>query len=256
MNSESPILIERSGHIATITIAVDKYNFLDAQVMQLLLDAFNELHEDRECRAMVLTSKGDCFSAGANFNDSQGEIDINVVKQFYASAAQLFNVDIPIVAAIRGPAIGAGLGIAMVADFRYACPEARFSANFTQLGFHPGFALDFTLPRVIGRQSATRLLLTGERVSGEEAYTLGLIDKLVPQDQVVDAATNFAEQIASSAPLATRSLIRTLKSGLYQDIVKTLEHDLFEQEKHFRTKDFLEGIAAMRERRLPIFKGE
>src|SRR5262249_59498352 len=106
----------------------------------------------------------------------------------------------PIIAAVHGPAVGGGLGLAMAADFRVTCPEARFCANFTRLGFHPGFGLTVTLPAVIGETKAALMFYTSRRMSGEEAYAIGLADVLVPQDQVRDAAIKLAPEIRENSP--------------------------------------------------------
>src|SRR5262249_46665183 len=149
--------------------------------------AFEALDRDADCRAIVLASQGKSFCAGANFTRpadasqprEQGS-GLNV-KSLYVEALRLFATTKPIVAAIQGPAIGGGLGLALVADFRVTCPEARFSANFTKLGFHPGFGLTVTLPQLIGFNKACLMFYTSRRLKGDEAYQIGLADVLVTQ---------------------------------------------------------------------------
>lgn len=121
---------------------------------------------------------------------------------------------IVLVAAVQGATVGAGLGLALVADFRVTCPEARFSANFNRLGFHPGFGLSITLPRLVGEQQAALLLYTGRRIDGHEAQRIGLADVLVPAEQLRDTALDLAAEIAISAPLAVESTRETLRLGL------------------------------------------
>ncbi|GIR63405.1 MAG: hypothetical protein CM15mP68_0710 [Pseudomonadota bacterium] len=101
----------------------------------------------------------------------------------YAAAARLFATETPVVAAVQGAAVGGGFGLAVMPDFRVVCPEARFTANFVKLGFHPGFALTHTLPRLIGQQQAHKLFLTGRRIGGEEAYAIGLADVLTDKEK-------------------------------------------------------------------------
>ena len=173
----------------------------------------------------------------------------------YDEAVRLFSCTRPIVAAVQGPAVGGGLGLAMVADFRVACPEARFSANFNRLGFHPGFGLSVTLPRVIGMQKTSMMFYTGRRFGGEEAHSIGLVDVLVPRDQLRAEALKLAREIAISAPIAVQSTRATLRAGLADAVRDITAHEGAEQVKHFRTEDFKEGVAAMAERREPRFQG-
>ena len=155
----------------------------------------------------------------------------------------------------KGAAVGGGLGLSLVADFRVASADSRFTANFNRLGFHPGFGLSITLPRVVGEQKAALLFYTGRRIGGEEAHAIGLVDVLVPQAEVRDAALALAREIAQSAPLAVASTRRTLRRGLADAIAAITDHELTEQQRHFETEDFKEGVTAMAERRMPSFSG-
>jgi enoyl-CoA hydratase/carnithine racemase len=142
-----------------------------------------------------------------------------------------------------------------VPDFRVACPETRFCANFTRLGFHPGFGLSVTLPEVIGKTNATMMFYTSRRVSGEEALAIGLADVLVPQDEVRSAAQKFAAEMAENAPLALVSTRATMRAGLADRVKAATEHELDEQTRLRQTDDFKEGVKAMAERRVPNFSG-
>lgn len=162
----------------------------------------------------------------------------------------------PVVAAVHGPAVGGGLGLSLVADFRVTCAEARFCANFTRLGFHPGFALTYTLPRLIGVQKAALMFYTGRRIGGEEAAAIGLADVLVAQDQVRSEALKLASEIAVSAPLAVVSTRTTLRVDLVEQARKAVAREGAEQSWQRQTEDFKEGIAAMAARRAPLFQGK
>jgi len=156
----------------------------------------------------------------------------------------------PTIAAVQGAAIGGGLGVALAADFRVVSPETRLSGNFVKLGIHPGFGLTITLPRLVGAQTASLLFLTGRRVGGEEAVRIGLADVLAPRaEDIRGQAHKLAAEIAENAPLALLSTRATLRAGLVDAIRKQLEHELAEQQALFKTKDFAEGIASVRERR-------
>jgi enoyl-CoA hydratase/carnithine racemase len=170
-------------------------------------------------------------------------------------AVRLFRSQKPIIGAIHGAAVGGGLGLAMVPDFRVTCPEARFVANFTRLGFHPGFGLTETLPAVIGKINANMMFYTSRRIGGEEAYRMGLANVLVPQDQVREAAQKLAAEIAENAPLAILATRATMRAGLADRVKAATEHELAQQSHLRTTDDFKEGVKAMAERRVPDFKG-
>lgn len=140
-------------------------------------------------------------------------------------------------------------------DFRVSCAEARFSANFNRLGFHPGFGLSVTLPRLVGPQQAALLFYTGRRIGGDEALAMGLVDVLVAQDQVRAEALKLAAEIATSAPLAVEATRRTLRTGLVEAIRQAVATESAAQNRQFATEDFKEGVAAMAARRAPVFAG-
>jgi enoyl-CoA hydratase/carnithine racemase len=135
------------------------------------------------------------------------------------------------------------------------CPEARFSANFTRLGFHPGFGLTVTLPALIGPAKAALMFYTSRRLDGDEAYAMGLADVLVPQDQVRAASLSLAAEIAENSPLGLIATRATLRGNLADRVRAATEHELVEQTRLRKTEDFREGVKAMAERRLPIFTG-
>lgn len=243
-------------YVATVEIRRPPNNFFDKRLIADLADAFEKIDNDPLCRAIVLCSEGKHFCAGANFaGDSASDIQGDDGRHLYDEAARLFRTRTPVVAAIQGAAIGGGLGLALMPDFRVAAPEARFSANFARLGFHHGFALSVTLPNLVGQQRAMEMLYTGRRVAGDEAFAMGLCDKLVPLKEVRSEAHAFAAEIAASAPLAIDSIRETLRGSLVDSIVAATDREKAEQERLQKTKDFREGIRAMRERRVPDFRG-
>ena len=152
-------------------------NFFDRLLIENLADAFERLDADPACRAIVLAAAGKHFCAGANFSgDAPADRD-DSGRHLYDEAVRLFATRTPVVAAVHGAAIGGGLGLALMPDFRIACAEARFSANFARLGFHHGFGLSVTLPRLVGQQAAAEILYTGRRLKGDEAHRIGLCDR-------------------------------------------------------------------------------
>jgi len=254
------LLVTLADHVATVEIRRPPHNYFDHALIAQLSDAFDALSASADCRAIVLASEGKSFCAGANFATNPDIVNAPrkpgvVEKPLYKEAARLFRNRKPVIAAVHGPAVGGGLGLALMADFRVTCAEARFSANFARLGFHPGFGLTVTLPRVVGAQQAALLFFTGRRISGEEAVAIGLADVLVAQDKVREAALALAAEIAASAPLAVQSTRDTLRRGLADEVEAATERELSEQQWHMQTLDCQEGIAATAERRTPTFTG-
>jgi enoyl-CoA hydratase/carnithine racemase len=249
------------GHVATVEMRRPPNNFFDAVLIAEIGVAFERLDADPQCRAIVLAAEGRHFCAGANFAERMetGTVAESARsgggKHLYKEAIRLFQTRKPIVGAIHGAAVGGGLGLALVPDFRVTCSEARFSANFNRLGFHPGFGLTATLPRLVGAQQAALLFYTGRRIPGDEAVRIGLADLLVPLAEVRDAAQALALEIAQSAPLAVASTRETLRRGLCDEIEAATERELVEQDWLRRTEDFREGVKAMADRRLPSFQG-
>jgi 2-(1,2-epoxy-1,2-dihydrophenyl)acetyl-CoA isomerase len=238
-------------HVAQVCLHRPPNNFFDTELLGDLADVYEKLAGQEGCRAIVLRAEGKHFCAGLDFAHDRGQD----IAALYRNALRLFAAPLPVVAAVQGGAIGGGLGLALSADFRVASPGSRFSANFSRLGFHHGFALTVTLPRVIGEQHAADLLFTGRRVDGKEAHELGLCDQLVDDTQVHDAATRFAGTIARSGPLAVRAIRATLRQGLVERVRLAMDRECAEQETLQSSSDFAEGIAASAARREPRFTG-
>ncbi|MGB6860967.1 MAG: enoyl-CoA hydratase/isomerase family protein [Pseudolabrys sp.] len=259
----SDIGIEKTGHVALVEIRRPPNNFFDIPLIKDIAGAFESFDEDSNIRAIVLAAQGKAFCAGANFGDgstldAQGRRSNEPgpgVAPLYIEGNRLFRTKKPIIAAVHGAAVGGGLGLAMVADFRVTCPEARFCANFTRLGFHPGFGLTVTLPAVIGETKAALMFYTSRRVPGDEAYAMGLADVLVRQDQVRDAAIKLAAEIGENSPLGLIATRMTMRGGIADRVREATDHELEEQTRLRKTDDFREGVKSVSERRLPDFKG-
>ena len=255
--------VSLEDRVATVQINRPPHNFFDRDLIAQIADAYGELDADPACRTIVLAANGRSFCAGANFGtgDQSGNSEFteegfkNTTGLLYREGVRLFSARKPVVAAIQGAAIGGGLGLALTADFRVAAPEARFAANFVKLGIHPGFGLTVTLPQLIGAQAANLLFLTGRRIKGEEALRLGLVDRLVPLDELAAAAQALAAEIAENAPLATVSVRATMRQGLAEQIAAATDHELAEQQWLRATEDAEEGIRAVAERRPGRFAG-
>jgi enoyl-CoA hydratase/carnithine racemase len=256
--------VEKTGHVTLVEIRRPPNNFFDIALIKEIASAFEALDADADCRALVLAAQGKAFCAGANFGDG-GTLDRDGsallggptpgAAHLYIEGNRLFRTKKPIVAAVHGAAVGGGLGLAMVADFRVTCPEARFCANFTRLGFHPGFGLTVTLPAVIGPTKAALMFYTSRRVRGDEAHAMGLADVLVPQGEVRSAALALAAEIAENSPLGLIATRATMRGNLADRVREATDRELAEQTRLRKTDDFKEGVKATAERRLPIFTG-
>ena len=266
MSKFTDIGVEKKGHVGIIEIQRPPLNFFDISLINQIADALEEFDRDIEIRSSVLAAQGKAFFAGANFSDparqeaearekSDPASSLGQINHLYIQAVRIFRNKKPIVAAVHGAAIGGGLGLAVSADFRVTCPEARFAANFTKLGFHPGFGLTATLPELVGKNNAELIFYTSRRVGGEEATRMGLANVCVPQDQVRGEAMKLASEIAECSPLGLLSTRATMRAGLADRVMAATNHELAEQTRLRATEDFKEGIKATAERRIANFKG-
>ena len=250
--------VSLADYVATAEVQRPPNNFFDTALIQSLADAFEELDKETDCRAIVLAADGKHFCAGANFHSGQAERDLRDVETgnpLYAQAVRLFSCKKPVVGAIQGAAIGGGFGLALVPDFRVLCPETRFAANFVKLGFHPGFGLTYTLPRLIGEPRANLVFQTGRRIGGEEAYSWGLGEVLTTKENVRSAALELAKEIAENAPLAVQSVRATMRDSIAAAVKAATDHEFREQHRLQQTEDHKEGIKAVAERRPGNFVG-
>jgi enoyl-CoA hydratase/carnithine racemase len=261
------ITVNLENLVATVEINRPPHNFFDLSLIQQIAQAFESLDSTSDCRSIVLCAEGKSFCAGANFTvgralkgdgsevgEREGDDEELPIGHLYVEAVRLFRTKKPIVGAIQGAAIGGGLGLAMMPDFRVTCPEARFAANFTRLGFHPGFGLTCTLTEAIGRKRAELMFYTSRRFKGDEAVAMGMADVLVPQDQVRSAAIELATEIAECSPLGVIACRQIMREGLADRVSAATAKELAVQTRLRDTDDFAEGVKAMTERRVPNFK--
>jgi enoyl-CoA hydratase/carnithine racemase len=251
------VLARQDGHVAVVEFERAPHNFVSVELVRDIADALEAVDARNDLRSSLLCSVGKSFSAGADLASPTGVggSGMSGINPLYEQAVRLFSTKKPIVAAIQGAAVGAGLGLALVADFRVVAPEARFAANFVKLGFHPGFGITHTLPRIVGEQRAALMCLTGRRIKGEEALEWGLADELVPLERVRDAALALAREIAEAAPLAVIATRATLRAGLAEAVRRQTDHELKEQTWLRATADFAEGVRSVNERRPGVFVG-
>lgn len=242
-------------HVALVEIRRGPFNYINMQLLRNLADILDSIDQQAQYRCTVLTTEGKAFCAGAELSSaSEKEQMAKNTALFYEQALRIYGCKKPLIAAVHGAAVGAGLGLAVAADFRVTCAQARFVANFTRLGFHPGFGLSHTLPRLIGHQRASEMFFTGRRLGGEEAVRIGLADTLVHSDQVRTAALGLAREIAGSAPLAVMATRASLRGKLVDAVAQAMNVEVGHQTVHMATEDVAEGIKAMAERRDPVFR--
>jgi enoyl-CoA hydratase/carnithine racemase len=253
------VTTSRHGHVAEIMFSAPPYNYASVELLTKLADAMTESDADPEVRCMVLASEGKPFCGGADLaGDTQivGSDGMDAIGEFYVQAERMFRRTKPMVAAVQGAAVGAGLGLALAADFRVAGPGARFACNFVRLGFHPGFAITHTLPRVVGHQRAGWMMLSAERVKPEDAYAWGLADRLAPEGETLSVAHAMAREIAANAPLALVSVRKTWLGEIGDTVAATTRHEHREQTRLKATDDYREGVASVFERRDARFTGQ
>jgi enoyl-CoA hydratase/carnithine racemase len=247
--------VSSEGHVGVVEIQRPPHNFFDNSLINQIADAFEAFDRDINIRAYVLCSQGKSFCAGADFANRPQTGSAESGKHLYKEATRLFRSKKPSIAAVQGPAIGGGLGLALMTDFRVTCAEARFAANFTRLGFHPGFSLTFVLPHLVGQQKANLMFYTGRRIGGEQAVEWGMADVLVPLADVRKEAMKLANEIAESSPLAVLSTRETMRRFFADGAEIATERELVEQDWLRKTEDFKEGIKSYAEKRPGNWKG-
>ena len=252
--------LEKRNKISYVSFKRTKsLNALNSQTLKELIDLNKELESDSKTKVVVYRSEGKNFSAGADIKEKQKKLSklelwkSNLGKEAIESILKINQITI---ASLRGYCLGGAACIATACDFRVACPESRFSANFAKLAFHQGFGTTITLPRVVGHQKAALMLLTGRRITGDEAFDIGLADYLVSKEELMSSAENLAHEINSAGPLGVQAIRSTIKEGLADEIEKITQWELSEQNRLRETEDFKEGIKASLDRRDPVFKSK
>lgn len=256
---QTGVQIERAGNVGKITFSNPPLNFATASLLQDIADGIEELEADPDIRCLILASSGKQFCAGADLQHGEanvhGTAGVSAIDRLYGQAARLFRRRKPLIAAVQGAAVGAGLGLALSADFRIAAPEARFSANFVRLGFFPGFGLTHTLPRLVGQQRAAWMLLSAERVKPGDALSWGLIDRVADAGNLEAQCAEMAQEIAENAPLSLLAVREVVSGQLGDDVQAAMSRELARQASLRDTADYAEGVASVFERRSANFTG-
>jgi enoyl-CoA hydratase/carnithine racemase len=254
------LLVERRDAVALLTLNLpDRRNAMTPELTAAWVSAVDALRADRSVRAVVVTGAGSAFCSGGDLSWIGESPDLSVMDvrarmaPFYRQWLSVRTLDVPVIAAVNGAAVGAGLCLALACDVRYAAPSAMFSAPFVRLGMHAGMAATYLLPEVVGVARARELLLTGRRVDAAEAYAIGLVSAVA--DDVVAHALEAAAQIAAAAPAAVRLTKTALAHAGHATLDAALDWEGLAQPYTMTTADLREGIAAHTERRPPRFTG-
>ncbi len=255
------ILLEREGAVAVITVNRPKaLNALNADTLKELDRAFDELGADKSLSAVIITGAGEkAFVAGADIAFMK---DLNPVEaRNFALLGQavlnkIENLPQPVIAAVNGFALGGGCELAMACDIRLASENARFGQPEVNLGVPPGFAGTQRLPRLVGKGRAKELLYTGDMISADEAYRIGLVNKVYPAAELLPAAKALAEKIGSKGPVAIRLTKSAVNQGLEMDAARGMAYEAEVFGLSFATEDQKEGMGAFLEKRKAEFKGK
>jgi len=254
---------EASGrHVAVVTFDLpQRRNSMSEAMTASWVRLVDALREDPDLAAVVVTGEGSASNAGGDLSWIVSEPDAQVADlrrrmlAFYRSWLSVKTLEVPVIAAVNGHAIGAGFALALACDIRYVAETARLGVPFTSLGLHPGMATTWSLPNVAGAAVARDLLLTGRIVTGAEAVGLGLASLAVPADEVLDRAVEAAERVAAAAPIATRLTVTALRDGGHASYEDALQWEGLAQAVTLATEDLHEGIAAAAAKRAPTFHG-
>ena len=253
------LLVERprDGVVLVTLNRPDRMNAITFQMFDEMHDLCRGLLADRDARAVVITGAGRGFCAGLDLDDAETLPDMTphemmLGQQHWAGAFVNFHeLPQPVIAAVNGPAAGGGLGLALVADIRLASPSARFNAAFVRIGLSAGdVGVSWSLPRVVGLGRAAEIMLTGRFVDAEEAATIGLVNRVVPEDALLDEAFAVAEQIAANTPFGVTLTKRVLNANVDAgSLSQAVEVENRGQTLATRGQDFREALAAFREKR-------
>lgn len=245
--------------VARLTMnSPENLNAMDDAMASAFREARAKLAQ-QQLRAIVITGKGRAFSAGGDLAmlhaKSQKDLATNQreMLEFYRSFLALRDLNVPLICALQGHAVGAGLCFAAGCDLRIAARDAMFAAPFTRLGLHPGMGGSFFLPRSLGSEVARELLLTGRRLGASEAKTLGFVSAVVEDEKLEEALSETLAGILASAPKATEALLKSQRDAERPHLEAALLQEAKEQAQCYARPEFVEGLNAVAEKRTPVW---
>jgi enoyl-CoA hydratase/carnithine racemase len=258
----APLRLDRHDNgVVLLTLDLpDRRNAMTAELTQAWGETVASLKADRTVRCVVVTGEGKAFCAGGDVGWLASEPDATVdqlrdrMLPFYRTWLSLHELDIPSIAAVNGPAVGAGGCLALSADIRYAGASAKFTVPFAQLGMHAGMATTWLLPEVVGVAAARELVLTGRVCDAQEMLRLGLASAVYDDDVLLERVLGHAAQVASGAPVAQRLHTVVLREG-HTSLENALRWEAVAQPVTLATADLQEGLRARAEKRPAVFSG-
>jgi len=256
------LLFDIQEHVAYITInRPDAANSINLEFSKDLLGAILQCDEDPEIRAVVITGKGNLFCAGGDLKEfiNQGPrlpLHIKEITTYlHAAISRMIRMDAPIIAAVNGFAVGAGMSLALACDFVLATKSARFSIAYTRVGLTPDGSMSYILPRIVGLRRALELTLTNRVLSAQEALEWGLINRVVEEEDLLSQAKALASQLTSGPPISLGISKRLLHLGWNETLETQMENESQSIAYISRTLDAKEGMTAFLEKRTPKYKG-
>lgn len=260
------LIYEQQGAVVTLTMnQPERRNPLTGNTaVAELLQAIDRIDADRGVRCVILTANGPSFSAGGDIREMkrQGTPEVTEmdIRQEYRRGIQrlplaLFNLEVPVIAAINGHAIGAGLDLACMCDIRIASEKAKFAESFVKLGIIPGDGGAWLLPRTIGLARAAELAFTGDTIDAQQALAWNLVSQVVPHEQLMESAHALADRIAANPSHSLRLTKRLMREALHSRLDTVLELSSVFQAVSHKTDDHREAVDAFLEKRPPRFTG-
>jgi 2-(1,2-epoxy-1,2-dihydrophenyl)acetyl-CoA isomerase len=255
------VLREQSGGVLTLTLnRPDALNSFTVDMKEALLSALKEAARDRDTRVVLLTGAGRAFSAGQDLKERQGsgvaDLGTELRERYNPIILAIRRLEKPIVGAVNGVAAGAGCSLALACDIVIAAESARFIEVFGKVGLVPDTGSSWLLPRLVGYARAAEMVLTADAVDAQAAERIGLVNRVVPDDQLMAEATALANRLAAGAPVAMALAKRALNRALDSTLEEALEYEAQLQSVAGRSADHREGVAAFVEKRKPDFRGE
>ncbi len=234
-------------------------NAMNEEMAAEFYKTVQNLKKDSQLRVLILTGEGETFSAGGNLEMLFAKTKISekqnekLMLEFYNSFLAITELNVPVIAAINGHAMGAGLCLSLACDIRIALESAKLGLNFVLLGLHPGMAATYFLPRLVGPAKTAELLFSGKILTAEEAYKIGLVSQVVSKDNFWNVVNSTAEQILAAGPQAISLLKESLRINANADLKTCLTREAKCQAVSYANAEFLEGITAAREKRKAKF---